>query len=190
MTSTIIRTALAGLLLAALSACATAGADRCALADTRHLDAAVASARDRLASGCEARFDEYMARLLEVAEGDPDPENKRVFSDFLVWTADEGLLSRRQAQENWNRYFNVKFVTLAGDYNNCAATCPVRGDLLADMERELRDKERGLLRASGDAEGYYRADQLYQEAELVLEATCRACAAGGRSPGAAPCPRP
>jgi hypothetical protein len=46
------------------------------------------------------------------------------------------------------------------------------------MERELSDKERGLLKVSRDADGYYRADQLYQEVELVLEATCSACAAG------------
>ena len=46
------------------------------------------------------------------------------------------------------------------------------------MERELSDKERGLMRVSLDNDGYYRADQLYQEVELVLEATCTACAAG------------
>jgi hypothetical protein len=34
------------------------------------------------------------------------------------------------------------------------------------------------LKVSLDAEGYYRADELYQEVELVLEATCTACAAG------------
>jgi hypothetical protein len=49
---------------------------------------------------------------------------------------------------------------------------------MRDMERELSDKERGLLRVSLDNEGYYRADELYQEVELVLEATCTACAAG------------
>ena len=46
------------------------------------------------------------------------------------------------------------------------------------MERELSDKERGLLKVSEDREGYYRADRLYQEVELVLEATCTACTAG------------
>jgi hypothetical protein len=46
------------------------------------------------------------------------------------------------------------------------------------MERELSDKERGLLRVSLDNDAYYRADQLFQEVELVLEATCMACAAG------------
>jgi hypothetical protein len=37
-----------------------------------------------------------------------------------------------------------------------------------------------MLSASLDRDGYYRADRLLQETELVLEATCRACAAGGR----------
>ena len=46
------------------------------------------------------------------------------------------------------------------------------------MEQELMDKERGLLKVSLDNQGYYRADELYQEVELVLEATCMACAAG------------
>jgi len=48
------------------------------------------------------------------------------------------------------------------------------------MEAELADKERGMLQASLDRDGYYRADRLFSETELVLEATCRACEAGGR----------
>jgi hypothetical protein len=49
---------------------------------------------------------------------------------------------------------------------------------MLDMERELGDKERGLMKVSLDNQGYYRADELYREVELVLEATCTACAAG------------
>jgi len=49
---------------------------------------------------------------------------------------------------------------------------------MLDMERELSDKERGLLKVSLDSDGYYRADELFQEVELVLEATCTACSAG------------
>ena len=115
--------------------------------------------------------------MLTIAEGDPKPENKRAFSEFLVWSSDRGLLSKRQAQDHYNRYFNVKFMSLRGDYNNCSHTCPNRNKVLLDMERELTDKERGLLRVSLDNQGYYRADELFQEVELVLEATCTACAA-------------
>ena len=160
----------------ALSSCATPP-PACGGPQTRNLNAAVNQVKNSLEFGCEAHFDRYYDDLLRIAEGDPKPENKRLFSEFLVWSADEGLLSQRQAKDYYNRYFNVKFMTLQGDYNNCSHTCPSRSRIMRDMERELSDKERGLLKVSLDNDGYYRADELYQEVELVLEATCTACAA-------------
>ena len=162
----------------ALSSCATAP-PACGSPTTNNLNAAVDQVKNSLdRNGCTAHFDRYYDDLLRIAEGDPKPENKRLFSEFLVWSADEGLLSQRQAKNYYNRYFNVKFMTLQGDYNNCSHTCPARNRIMLDMERELSDKERGLLKVSLDNDGYYRADELYQEIDLVLEATCTACAAG------------
>jgi hypothetical protein len=160
-----------------LTSCATSPPP-CDGPQTRNLSAAIDHVKDSLDSGCTARFDAYYDDLLSIAEGDPKPENKRVFSEFLVWSADEGLLSQRQARDYYNRYFNVKFMTLQSDYNNCSHTCPRRDRIMLDLERELGDKERGLLKVSLDSDGYYRADELYQEVELVLEATCTACSAG------------
>ncbi|HEY5643319.1 MAG TPA: hypothetical protein VIS31_10640 [Woeseiaceae bacterium] len=174
-----IRLSTIALLLVAtvLGACAT-NAPTCEGPQSRNLGTAISEARNSLAGGCAAHFDRYFDTLLATAEGDPKPENKREFSEFLVWASDQGLLSTRQAQDYYNRYFNVKFMSLRGDYNNCSHTCPNKQRVLSDMELELSDKERGLLRVSLDQEGYYRADRLYQEVELVLEATCSACAAG------------
>lgn len=160
-----------------LTSCA-ANAPQCVGPQSKNLDTAIDAAQTALINGCHAQFDRYYDDLLTIAEGDPKPENKRAFSEFLVWSSDKGLLSQRQAQEYYNRFFNVKFMSLKGDYNNCSQTCPNKRKVLLDMERELSDKEQGLLRVSLDNEGYYRADQLYQEVELVLEATCTACAAG------------
>lgn len=171
--------ALVLLLAAAITSCASAPPP-CASPQTKNLDAAVSEVKDSLNNGCAAQFDGFYDDLLTIAEGDPRPENKRRFSEFLVWSADEGLLSQRQAREYYNRYFNVKFISLESDYNNCSHTCPRRDRVMLDLERELSDKERGLLRVSLDNAGYYRADELYREVELVLEATCTACAAGGR----------
>jgi hypothetical protein len=172
--------------LAVLIVLCTAGLVSCASAppscgglQTRNLEAAFEQARSSVGSDCAASFDGYFADLLAIAEGDPKPGNKRMFSEFLVWASDEGILSRQQARDYYNRYFNVKFVSLAGDYNNCSHTCPRRDVVMLDMERELIDKERGLMKVSLDNQGYYRADELYREVELVLEATCTACAAGG-----------
>ena len=159
-----------------LSSCAS-NAPQCVGPQTKNLTSAIDAAQTSLINGCHAHFDRYYDDLLGIAEGDPKPENKRAFSEFLVWSSDQGLLSKRQAQDYYNRYFNVKFMSMKGDYNNCSHTCPNKQKVLLDMERELSDKERGLLRVSLDNEGYYRADQLYQEVELVLEATCTACAA-------------
>jgi hypothetical protein len=160
-----------------LVSCAST-APACGSPQSRNLSTAIGSVQTSLTNGCHAHFDRYYDELLDIAEGDPKPENKREFSEFLVWSSDQGLLSTRQAEDYYNRYFNVKFMSMRGDYNNCSHTCPNKKKVLIDMERELTDKERGLLKVSRDADGYYRADRLYQEVELVLEATCTACAAG------------
>ena len=170
----VIATAGAALLL---TSCASSPPP-CDGPQTRNLSAAIGHVKNSLEAGCTAHFEAYYDDLLGIAEGDPKPENKRVFSEFLVWSADEGLLSQRQARDYYNRYFNVKFMTLQSDYNNCSHTCPRRDRVMLDLERELSDKERGLLKVSLDSDGYYRADELYQEVELVLEATCTACSAG------------
>jgi hypothetical protein len=163
--------------LVLLTACASTEPG-CPSPQTRNLDSAISFVKTSLSTGCEAHFDRYYDDLLTIAEGDPKSENKRIFSEFLIWSGDQGLLSTRQAQDYYNRFFNVKFMSMKGDYNNCSHTCPNKQRVLFDMQRELSDKERGLLKVSRDSEAYYRADRLYQEVELVLEATCTACAAG------------
>ena len=163
-------------LAALLASCATAPPP-CNSPRTQNLSAAIDTVQTELMNGCEAQFDRYYDDLLTIAEGDPKPENKQAFSEFLVWSKDQGLLSRRQAESYYNRYFNVKFVALEGDYNNCSHSCPRRDLVYSEMERELGAKERGLLKVAMDNDGYYRASELYQELELVLEATCNACAA-------------
>jgi len=159
-----------------LASCAS-NQPSCTSPQTRNLSNAIDVVQSNLMSGCQSHFDSYYDDLLTIAEGDPKPENKREFSEFLVWATDTGLLSTRQAEDKYNRYFNVKFMSMKGDYNNCSHTCPNKQKVLFNMERELSDKERGLLRVSLDNDGYYRADRLFQEVELVLEATCMACTA-------------
>jgi hypothetical protein len=150
----------------------------CSMPDERDLASAIEHTQRDMLRGCEASFDAYMDTLLAIAENDPGADNRIQFSGFLVWAADQGILGRRQSRELYNRYFNVKFVSLLGDYNNCASTCPNRSVLMDEMQRELADKERGLLKAVEDRDAYYRADRLMQQAELVIAATCQACEAG------------
>lgn len=167
-------------MLAIISACETTPAFvDCSVNLKGPLASATRVIEDKLVSGCEYSFDSYLAGLIDIAIANPTPENKKTFSDFLVRVSDQGTISKRQAKGIYNRYFNVKFVSLEGDYNTCSQVCPVRSKVLAEMSIELMDKEMGLMQASEDASSYYRADHLLKEAEIVLEATCRACSAGG-----------
>jgi len=164
-----------------LAACATQQtAEHCSVRLGGSLEAALHEAENRLANGCEYQFDGYFQELMAIAEANPDAANRFGFSDFLLRANDLGVISRRQAQSLYNRYFGIKFVSLQGDYNTCSQTCPQRDRVLSNMQAELHDKEIGLLRASGDQQSFYRADTLLKETELVLEATCSACEAGGR----------
>ena len=166
-------------LVGLISACTSNTPDHCAVNLRGNLSSAMNTAQQKLGEGCEYHFNGYFQSLLSLAEENPAPENRMLFSDFLVRANEAGVISRRQAEGLYNRYFSVKFVSLQGDYNTCSQTCPIRAQVLSDMQAELHDKELGLLRASADAPSFYRADNLLKEADLVLEATCRACAAGG-----------
>ena len=160
-----------------LAACSSnpSRATACSLPEGPKLERAISAARFHLETGCEHEFDAYFQRLLSIAEGDPKQENKAAYSDILLWATDAGLLSRRQARALYNRYFGIKYVSLVSDYSVCSQTCPRQADVMRDMNRELVDKEQGLLRISADRLNYTRASNLYQETELVLEATCEAC---------------
>ncbi len=170
---------LAAPLLALAAACTTTSPDYCAVDVRGEIETAMRTVETKLGSGCEYHFDGYFQSLLTLAEANPDKNNRRYFSDHLMRVQEMGVISRRQAEGLYNRYFNVKFVSLQGDYNTCSQTCPIRKQVMSDMQAELHDKELGLLRASNDAASFYRADHLLKETDLVLEATCRACVAGG-----------
>ena len=164
-----------------LGACATGQTvDFCSVRLQGDLQSAMSLAEDRVRNGCEYQFDGYFQSLLAIAAENPDKQNPMRFSDHLMRVHETGVISRRQAESLYNRYFNVKFVSLQGDYNTCSQTCPIRGQVMSDMRAELHDKELGLMRASSDQASFYRADNLLKETDLVLEATCRACGTEGR----------
>ena len=125
---------------------------------------------------CETMFDSYFTRLIEVAKRDPDMENKRRFSEFLEWAHDQGIIDKIQARSYYNRYFNTTFMSLPDDYNVCSS-CPEETlkDIENQMEKELRQKEDGLLRACRDKSGYYKASDQYNSVLLLLDATCTSC---------------
>ena len=149
----------------------------CTLPSGVNLDEALAHSRDDLGHlECEVMFDGYYERLIEVAKRDPDPTNKRKFSDFLEWANSEGIIDKIQARDYYNRYFNTTFMSLPDDYNVCSSCSEKKQNTLTlRMEEELGQKEAGLLRACQDKDAYYLAADQYNSVMLLLDATCTAC---------------
>ena len=149
----------------------------CTLPSGVNLEEALAHSRKDLGHlECETMFDNYFVRLIDVAKRDPDMENKRRFSEFLEWTHDQGIIDKIQARSYYNRYFNTTFMSLPDDYNVCSS-CPEETlkDIENQMEKELRQKEDGLLRACRDKSAYYKASDQYNSILLLLDATCTSC---------------
>ena len=60
-------------------------------------EALVHSKKDLGHLECEALFDSYYERLIEIAKRDPDMQNRRKFSNFLEWANDAGIIDKIQA---------------------------------------------------------------------------------------------
>ncbi len=149
----------------------------CTLPSGVDLEAALDHSRADLGRlECEQMFDGYFDRLLDVAKRDPDIENRRRFSEFLVWANDAGIIDKIQARNYYNRYFNTTFMSLPDDFNVCSSCTEVaKSNLELALQEELGQKEEGLLRACQDKPAYYAAADQYNSILLLLDATCTAC---------------
>lgn len=147
----------------------------CAAPLSQRLELAINEARERMDGGCQSQHEVLFGQLLSIGEGDPKIENKRLFSDYLLWASEKGIISPLQARETYTRYFGVKFISALSDFNTCAAVCPIEEKVMSDMRRELSDKSRGLLKIAQDNTTYGRANTLHNELEVVISATCQAC---------------
>lgn len=149
----------------------------CAIPSGHLVDEAFQTARSTLGQpDCRYQFDAVFTALVKICEGAPDMEHKQSFSEFLVWSKNEGIISTIQAKERYNRYFSDRFVSMPDEYNTCSY-CPQLKNILSACKDELRDKQTGLLRVCGDKATYAKASGDLQKIELILEATCAACAA-------------
>ena len=171
------------LMIAVLAALLSACSDQrniqpsCTLPSGVNLEEALDHSREDLARlECEQMFDGYYERLIDVAKRDPDIENRRRFSDFLMWANSAGIIDKIQARNYYNRYFNTTFMSLQDDFNVCS-TCTenAKRDLEVALQKELGQKEEGLLRACQDKPAYYAAADQYNSILLLLDATCTAC---------------
>lgn len=171
--------ALAG---AGITACASnpisvpglSSSNDCALSGTLKLEDAAADAQSKLAAGCESQFSNYYQRLLQVGAGFPKADNAAVYQEFLRWNVNQGIVSRVQAGQRYDRYFSTTFSSLSGNQSVASSVCPRLNETLGELRSELEDKQTGLQGILGQQDRYQQATRLYYNLELNLHAACAA----------------
>ncbi len=149
----------------------------CPLPQGNLVDKAFETAKSTLGQpDCRYQFDAVFSSLRSICEGDSGMQNKTFFSDFLMWAKNEGIISSLQAKEYYTRYFSHFFVSLPDNYRTCGY-CRQLKQIISDCKEELKQKEQGLLKICSDKSSFAKASSDFQEVELILEATCSACAA-------------
>lgn len=150
----------------------------CQLPSGNDLGKAIEHAKSDLQrKDCQLRFDDYFMSFLEIAERSPDILHRQTFSKFISWAQVQNIISMTQAKELYSRYFARTFVSLPPDYNNCSSLQEKEDfdNLIAEMGRELRHKERGLVKICGDKAAYQVVYDQYTALLTILEATWLAC---------------
>jgi len=149
----------------------------CPIPSGNLVDEAFQTARSTLSQPeCRYQFESTLNALLIICKGNPGEKHKQAFSDFLMWAKGEGIISTIQAKEYYNRYFSHKFISMPDNYRTCGY-CRQLKKIMSDGKDELRQKEMGLLKVCRDKESFAKASSDFKAIELILEATCSACAA-------------
>ncbi len=148
----------------------------CDLSGTKKLELAMDDAKAKLQTGCESHFDSYLAQLMQVGKGFPKESNSAIFQEYLRWSVNQGMVSKVQASDRYNRYFSSTFNTLNMPGSVATSVCPKLDQVLNDLQAELKDKKLGIQEVNGNSAKYQNATRLYYELELNLEAICIATA--------------
>jgi len=165
-------------IMAWLTACQITREPDCTLPSGTNVELAFDQARDELSrKACQPRFDDYFTQLLDIAAGSPSPEHGQRFSEFLLWANEQGAITKRSAEDYYNRYFSPKFASLQNDYSNCTHTCRLKAEIESAMQDELLQKDIGLLKVMNNKRKYAQANTNYRSVLTLIEATCEACRA-------------
>jgi len=138
------------------------------------MDIATTELNDKLASGACHDFDQAFKNLYVAGQEDPGELNKELFASFINEALKYNVVTKKQAQNVFNRNFHSTFMTLDDSFQACAAL-KNKSVLLKELMRELGLKERGYLSVLSDKKGYEEVYRQYQDIVLVIDATDLAC---------------
>ncbi len=154
-------------------------AGECRLSDTNNIDRLFAEASGKLQNrSCHYSFPEYRERLVATAKGSPGPENEARFAGLLRQGIELGIISQRQGQETFSRYFDPEFYVVKDEPRSSCSSLRQKDALYADMRAELADKREGMLEILDDEARFRRAQHYYNDLTLVFDAVNTACLQG------------
>ena len=114
---------------------------------------------------------------LPAAKGDPGPENEARFAGLLRQSIDLGVISKRQGQELFSRYFDSEFYVVKAEARSSCSSLRDKDALYAEMRLELADKREGMLEVLADQERFRQAQHYYSDLNMVFDAVNAACLA-------------
>jgi hypothetical protein len=164
----------------AVAGCSSQQSDpsACALSGTSNAQSLFAEVEDKLQnSSCHYSWPSYQARLVAVAKGSPGPENEARFAQLLRTGMDRGIISKKQGQEMFSRYFDPEFYTVKSEARSSCSALNHKEQLFTDMRRELDYKREGMLEVLNDEDRFRQAQQHYADLRLVFDAIEYACGA-------------
>ena len=165
--------------LAAVSACGQlpqkSTAD-CSLGNTNNVEKLFAETSEKLeTAACHYSFPQYRDRLIAAAKGAPGPENEARFANLLRQSIDQGIISKKQGQETFSRYFDPEFYVVKSEARSSCSSLRKKDQLYADMRTELAHKREGMLEILNDEERFRKAQHYYQDLNTVFDAVDAAC---------------
>ncbi len=165
--------------LLAISACSQQGrhdASQCELSGSNNVDHLFAEVSGKLqVPACHYSFPRYRERLLHAAKGSPGPENEARFAGLLRESVDLGIISKRQAQETFSRYFDPEFYVVKVEPRSSCSSLRKKDALYAAMREELAFKRVGMLEILNDEARFRQAQHHYNDLNMVFEAVSTAC---------------
>ena len=148
----------------------------CSLRDTNNVDRLFEQVSQKLEHrSCHYSFDEYQRRLLAATKGAPEAENEARFASLLRISIDRGIISRRQGQEIFSRYFDPEFYAVKADARSSCSSLRDKDSLYASMRSELAYKREGMLEILDDEDRFRQAQHYYNDLRLVFDAVDAAC---------------
>ena len=150
----------------------------CSLGDTNSVDRLFAQASSKLKNrSCQYAFPEYQERLVAAAKGDPGAENEARFAGLLRESIELGVISKRQGQEIFSRYFDPEFYVVKAEARSSCSSLRDKEALYAEMRLELADKREGMLEILDDKDRFRQAQHYYSDLNMVFDAVNAACLA-------------